>query len=387
MPGTSEVPGTLAVEKSNKFIDKHLCEILVVISLDKLRLENIVKRYDDWVLQMDLQLRNGEIMTLLGPSGCGKTTTLRIIAGFIRIDSGHIFLDQAVIDTVPPYLRNIGVVFQDYALFPHLNVFKNIAFGMRMKKKYTLPEIRQRVAELLALVGLEGYEHRYPDQLSGGEQQRIALLRAIAPHPDMLLLDEPLSALDFQLRKRLRQEIKNVQRRLGITMLYVTHDQEEAMSISDRIVVMRDGHVEQIGTPAEIYQNPQTKYVAQFVGISNVITGTIQQIEPDCFRVHFGQHRFLIPAHPAYGLHAEVTFFFRPEDSYLSVQPKAENVIQGKVIEHEYLGAEILTMVASADQQTYIVSNYIKSETFIAHEGQEVFINFPVSACKIIHRE
>ncbi len=181
-----------------------------------------------------------------------------------------------MIDDVPPYQRNIGVVFQDYALFPHLNVMKNIAFGMRMKKRYTKTQIRERVAELLALVGLEGYEQRYPDQLSGGEQQRIALLRAIAPHPEFLLLDEPLSALDFQLRKRLRQEIQKVQRQLGITTIFVTHDQEEALSISDRITVMNNGQVEQIGAPVEIYQNPKiTRYVAQFVGISNVLSGII----------------------------------------------------------------------------------------------------------------
>jgi ABC-type Fe3+/spermidine/putrescine transport system ATPase subunit len=354
--------------------------------MDKLRLENIVKRYDDWVLQMNLDLKNGEIMTLLGPSGCGKTTTLRIIAGFIQIDSGHILLDNAIIDDVPPYLRNIGIVFQDYALFPHINVFKNIAFGMRMKKRYSRQEIRNRVEEMLSLVGLEGYEHRYPDQLSGGEQQRVALLRAIAPHPNILLLDEPLSALDFQLRKRLRQEIKNVQRRLGITMLYVTHDQEEAMSISDQIAVMRNGQVEQIGTPVEIYQNPTTEYVAQFVGISNIISGIINSMEQDRFLVQSRDHTFMIPTHKEYSLHDEITFFFRPEDSYLSLLPKEDNAIRGKILEHEYLGAEILTRVESPAKQTYVVSSYIKNEVFIEHEGQEIFINFPVSACKIISR-
>jgi thiamine transport system ATP-binding protein len=326
-------------------------------------------------------------MTLLGPSGCGKTTTLRIIAGFIQVDSGHVFLDNSIIDDVPPYHRNIGIVFQDYALFPHMNVFKNIAFGMRMKRTYTRQQVRNRVEEMLSLVGLEGYEHRYPDQLSGGEQQRVALLRAIAPHPDILLLDEPLSALDFQLRKRLRQEIKNVQRKLGVTMLYVTHDQEEAMSISDRIAVMRDGNVEQIGTPVEIYQNPNTEYVAQFVGISNVISGTIKRVAQGRFLIQARHHKFLIPAHKDYVLHDEVSFFFRPEDSYLSLQPKEENVIQGKILEHEYLGAEILTSVEGIDNQMYVVSNYIKNEVFTEHEGQEVFINFPASVCKIIRRE
>ena len=352
--------------------------------MDKLRLERIVKRYDDWVLQMDLSVKNGEIMTLLGPSGCGKTTTLRIIAGFIHIDDGHLYLDNTIIDDVPPHQRNIGVVFQDYALFPHMNVFKNITFGMRMKKKYTKQDMKNRVEEMLALVGLEGYEHRYPDQLSGGEQQRIALLRSIASFPDILLLDEPLSALDFQLRKRLRQEIKNVQRRFGITTLYVTHDQEEAMSISDRIAVMRDGQVQQIGTPIEIYQHPKTDYVAQFVGMSNVISGTIIQRDHGYFLVQAAQYEFTIPAQGEYALHNTITFFFRPEDSFLSFQPIAKNAISGRIIEHEYLGAEILTTIQNRNHEKYIVSNYIKDDTFIEQEGQDVYINFPVEACKII---
>lgn len=353
-------------------------------SLDKLRLEKIVKRYDDWLLQIDLHVKNREIMTLLGPSGCGKTTTLRIIAGFIPIDSGHLYLDGTIIDELPPYRRNIGIVFQDYALFPHMNVFKNIAFGMRMKRTYTRQAIRNRVEEMLALVGLEGYEHRYPDQLSGGEQQRIALLRSIAPHPDFLLLDEPLSALDFQLRKRLRQEIKSILRKLGITTIYVTHDQEEAMSISDRIAVMRNGKVAQIGTPVDIYQHPNTDYVAQFVGISNVITGRILRRTNKHFLVQTAQQTFTIPAQKGYVPENSVTFFFRPEDSYLSLQPQENNVICGKIVEHEYLGAEILTTVQSRDKRIYIVSNYIKDEPFIEQEGKKVFINFPVMACKII---
>ena len=354
--------------------------------MDKLRLEQIIKRYDDWSLQIDLHVREGEIMTLLGPSGCGKTTTLRIIAGFIQIDSGHLYLDETLINDVPPYQRNIGVVFQDYALFPHMNVFKNIAFGMRMKKKYTNAQIRNRVEELLALVGLENYEHRYPDQLSGGEQQRIALLRAIAPHPKFLLLDEPLSALDFQLRKRLRQEIQKVQRKLGITTIFVTHDQEEAMSISDRITVMNDGNVEQIGTPVEIYQNPKTEYVAQFVGISNVLSGTIIHHENDHLLVNTAKHQFTIPVQENHPLQEQIAFFFRPEDSYLSSQPKEKNIIKGTIVSYEYLGAEILTTIQGVDQGLYIVSNYIKDETFIEQEGMDVYINIPVKACKLVER-
>lgn len=352
--------------------------------MDKLYLKNIVKRYDDWVLRMDLRVQAGEIMTLLGPSGCGKTTTLRIIAGFIHIDSGHLYLDDRVIDDVPPYQRNIGVVFQDYALFPHLNVMKNIAFGMRMKKRYTKTQIRERVAELLALVGLEGYEQRYPDQLSGGEQQRIALLRAIAPHPEFLLLDEPLSALDFQLRKRLRQEIQKVQRQLGITTIFVTHDQEEALSISDRITVMNNGQVEQIGAPVEIYQNPKTEYVAQFVGMSNVLSGIILLQEQECYVVQTSCQRMIIPVEQKYLVHERITFFFRPEESYLSHTPQEKNAIEGVIVGREYLGAEILTTIRSKDGQEYIVSNYIKDERFIQQTGQPIYLNIPVNACKIV---
>jgi len=352
--------------------------------MEKLRLEQVVKRYDDWTLAVDLHIQNAELMTLLGPSGCGKTTTLRLIAGFIAQDQGHLYIDQTRLDDVPPAKRNIGVVFQDYALFPHMTVFQNIAFGMRMKRHFSKTEIARRVEELLALVGMEGYAARAPQLLSGGEQQRVALLRAIAPNPDILLLDEPLSALDFQLRKRLRQEIKNIQRAFGMTTIYVTHDQEEAMSISDRITVMRDGHIEQIGTPVEIYQHPQTEYVAQFVGMSNVVAGTIAHVEHGHFRVRAAQQEFTIPAHPAYAQDDDITFFFRPEESALSLTPESVNAIPGRIVAHEYLGAEILTTIQCSDQCRYTVSSYIKDAPFIDQEGRAVYLNVPARACKIL---
>ncbi len=352
--------------------------------MEKLHLENIVKRYDDWLLQIDLRVNEGEIMTLLGPSGCGKTTTLRIIAGFIPLDSGHVSVAGTRIDTMPPSRRNIGIVFQDYALFPHMTVFQNIAFGMRMKKTYSRQEITQRVEKLLELVGLEGYEHRYPEHLSGGEQQRIALLRSIAPHPDFLLLDEPLSALDFHLRKRLRREIKTIQRTLGITTMYVTHDQEEAMSISDRIAVMQNGRIEQIGTPVEIYQHPRTEFAARFVGMSNVITGKIITQQHNAFCIETRHQTFTIPARAGYEPQQQATFFFRPEDSYLSFSPQEDNTIRGRIVEYEYLGAEILTTVQCREEKSYIVSHYIKDETFLGQEGADVYLNFPPEVCQLI---
>jgi spermidine/putrescine ABC transporter ATP-binding subunit len=321
---------------------------------------------------------------LLGPSGCGKTTTLRIIAGFIQPDSGQVWLDKAEITYMPPYRRNIGVVFQDYALFPHMTVAQNITFGMRMKKGYPRQRMTARVKELLALVGLEGYERRYPEHLSGGEQQRVALLRALAPHPNILLLDEPLSALDYQLRKRLRQEIKNVQRQLGITMLYVTHDQEEAMSISDRMVVMNNGNVEQIGTPSDIYHAPKTRHVAKFVGMSNILSGVVSHREQEFLMVQTPHHLFALTYPEDYPSQHPVTFFFRPEDAYLDIKACERNAIRGTISEHEYLGAEILTHVQGDDGHMYVVSNYIKNETFFSHEGQSVYMNIPPAACKTV---
>ena len=358
---------------------------------DALRASGIAKSFGDTRVlhNIELTLAPGEVVSLLGPSGCGKTTLLRIAAGLLAASSGEMHIGgEPVVDgsrfNAAPEARGIGMVFQDYALFPHLTVGKNIAFGMRMKKCYTKAQIRDRVEELLALVGLEGYEHRYPDRLSGGEQQRIALLRALAPHPAVLLLDEPLSALDFQLRKRLRQEIQKVQRQLGITTIFVTHDQEEALSISDRITVMNNGQIEQIGAPADIYQNPKTEYVAQFVGMSNVLSGIVLHQEQGCFVVQTLHQRMVIPARQDYLVHDPITFFFRPEESYLSRTPQEKNTIQGVIVGQEYLGAEILTTIRSQDGQEYLVSNYIKDEHFIQQAGQPVYLNVPVNACKTV---
>lgn len=351
-----------------------------------LSLEHITKRYDDydWELRVDLSVVDGEILTLLGPSGCGKTTTLRIIAGFLQPDQGQVLVEGVEITHDPPYRRNIGVVFQDYALFPHMTVARNIAFGMRMKGERSRRAIARRVRELLELVGLEGYERRYPENLSGGEQQRIALLRALAPHPNLLLLDEPLSALDYQLRKRLRREIKNIQRQLGITMVYVTHDQEEAMSMSDRMAVMNAGRIEQIGTPIEMYHAPQTRFVAQFVGMSNVLCGTVQSCEAATMRVKTTDALFVMPRPQECQPQDAVTFFFRPEDAYVSEQQQEPNGIYGVITEHEYLGGEILTSVKAPEGRMYTVSNYIQHEAFHAHEGRTVCVNIPPAACKTV---
>jgi spermidine/putrescine transport system ATP-binding protein len=228
------------------------------------------------VEHVDLRIAEGEFFSMLGPSGCGKTTTLRMIAGFEEPTSGQILLHGRDMVGVPPYRRDVNMVFQQYALFPHMDVFENVAFGLR-RKKVDKDEIRRRVAETLALVELEGREKRKPRQLSGGQQQRVALARALVNRPRALLLDEPLGALDLKLRQNMQLELKQIQREVGITFVYVTHDQEEALTMSDRLVVMNAGRIEQLGSPRELYEHPATRFVANFIGTSNVLTGRLER--------------------------------------------------------------------------------------------------------------
>ena len=258
------------------------------MSKELIRLRNLCMVYDDEPVLNDINLyiNDKEFLTLLGPSGCGKTTTLRIIGGFATPTSGDVLFDGVRINDVPPYQRQINTVFQKYALFPHLNVYENIAFGLRMqkrpdpsdptgRKKVKIPEeeIHQRVMEMLEVISLKGFEHRKPDALSGGQQQRVAIARALVNRPKVLLLDEPLGALDLKLRKDMQIELKRIQQQVGITFIYVTHDQEEALTMSDTIVVMDKGCIQQIGTPEDIYNEPKNAFVADFIGESNIIDG------------------------------------------------------------------------------------------------------------------
>ena len=260
------------------------------MSKELIRLRNIRMAFDDEVVLNDLNLyiNDKEFLTLLGPSGCGKTTTLRIIGGFTTPVSGDVLFDGVRINDVPPYRRQINTVFQKYALFPHMNVFENVAFGLRMqkrpdpkdpsgKRRVKIPEteIRQRVLEMLEVVSLKGFESRKPDALSGGQQQRVAIARALVNRPKVLLLDEPLGALDLKLRKDMQLELKKIQQQVGITFIYVTHDQEEALTMSDTIVVMDKGCIQQIGTPEDIYNEPKNAFVADFIGESNIIDGVM----------------------------------------------------------------------------------------------------------------
>ncbi len=282
----------------------------MVEDIHLIELENCTKEFNGFeaLKCMNLYIRKREFVTLLGPSGCGKTTTLRLIGGFEMPTSGRILFNGADITDVPPYRRSVNTVFQKYALFPHLNVFDNIAFGLRIAK-VSKNDIKRRVGAMLDLVGLAGYEKRNIEALSGGQQQRVAIARALVNEPEVLLLDEPLGALDQRLRKDMQLELKKMQQRLGITFVYVTHDQEEALTMSDSVVVMRDGRIQQIGSPKKIYDEPKNAFVADFIGESNILPGTMLFDK----RVRFADFDFMCED-SGFGTNVPVDVVVRPED-------------------------------------------------------------------------
>ena len=290
-----------------------------------IRLAGVSMVYDgeEVLKSINLEVRDREFVTLLGPSGCGKTTTLRIIGGFETPTLGDLFFEGTRINDVPPYKRKVNTIFQKYALFPHLNVFENVAFGLRIAR---LPEkeIRDRVFEMLELVSLRGFERRSSGTLSGGQQQRVAIARALVCRPRVLLLDEPLGALDLRLRKDMQVELKRIQRQLEITFIYVTHDQEEALAMSDRVVVMDRGHIQQIGTPEDIYNEPENAFVADFIGESNIIDGVMQ----DDRLVEFCGRRFTC-VDSGFGKNEPVDVVIRPED--IDIIPYESGYIRGTV--------------------------------------------------------
>ena len=300
-------------------------------------------------------IRNNEFITLLGPSGCGKSTTLRIIAGFETADSGIVNFEGKDLKSVPANKRNINTVFQRYALFPHLNVFDNVAFGLKIKK-VNKQEIRERVNKALATVGLADYGDRYIDQLSGGQMQRVAIARAIVNRPRILLLDEPLGALDLKMRKEMQIELKEMQRELGITFVYVTHDQEEAVTMSDTIIVMKDGIIQQIGTPIDIYNEPKNAYVADFIGESNIVAGTMKKDNEVTLSsgITFACVDPLFPEFTE-GIANLVDVVIRPEDFY--VAEEAEGRINGEVISLIFKGVHYEMIVKSDDGIEWLVQN------------------------------
>ena len=290
-----------------------------------IRLENIsVALGGEQILKnLNLNINDKEFVTLLGPSGCGKTTTLRIIGGFQRQDSGNVFFADEIINDLPPYKRNVNTVFQKYALFPHLNVFGNIAYGLKMQN-VSKSVIEERVSEMLALVNLRGFEHRDIASLSGGQQQRVAIARALVNNPHVLLLDEPLGALDLKLRKEMQIELKNIQVKTGITFIYVTHDQEEALTMSDTVVVMMGGEIQQIGTPQDIYNEPKNAFVADFIGESNILPGVM--IED--YRVMICGILFEC-VDRGFENNENVGIVVRPED--IEIKPEKEGFLRGVV--------------------------------------------------------
>jgi len=313
-----------------------------------IELQGITKIYDDNTVldNIDLYIRKREFITLLGPSGCGKTTTLRIIAGFEYPTSGKVLFDGRDVSGVPPYKREVNTVFQKYALFPHMNVEDNIAFGLTLKKTPT-DEIKRRVDEMLNMIDLPGYNKRKVDSLSGGQQQRIAIARALVNRPKVLLLDEPLGALDLKMRKEMQLELKSMQQQLGITFVYVTHDQEEALTMSDTIVVMAQGRIQQIGTPEMIYNEPKNGFVADFIGESNIIDGIMHA---DC-DVSFGGARFEC-VDTGFSPDEPVDVVVRPEDIYL-VEPE-KGQISGRVISTTFKGVHYEMIVQCGDYEWMI---------------------------------
>jgi spermidine/putrescine transport system ATP-binding protein len=308
------------------------------------RLVDVTKRFDDVVAvdRLSLEIEHGSFFALLGPSGCGKTTTLRMIGGFEQPTEGQIYLGDTEVSGLPSYKRDVNTVFQSYALFPHLSVFENVAFGLR-RRGVRGQTLTGQVNEILRLVGLEGMGTRKPRQLSGGQQQRVAVARALVNKPKVLLLDEPLGALDLKLRKQMQLELKGIQHDVAITFVHVTHDQEEAMTMADRIAVMNHGRIEQLGTPTELYETPRTAFVASFLGVSNLIAGTVSG--SDTVRLHSGPEVRVRPDTLA-GRTGEIAVGIRPEK--IELGQGQSNSLDGTVVEQAYVGVSTQYIVETA---------------------------------------
>ena len=330
-----------------------------------IELKNITKAYGDNVVldNLSLNIKKNEFLTLLGPSGCGKTTTLKIIAGFENADSGELMFKNEDISALPAYKRQVNTVFQKYALFPHMNIFDNIAFGLRLKK---LPkaEIKAKVEEMLKLVALSGFENRSVDSLSGGQQQRVAIARALVNKPEILLLDEPLGALDLKLRKEMQIELKKIQKEVGITFVFVTHDQEEALTMSDTIIVMNKGVIQQMGTPQDIYNEPANAFVADFIGESNIIDG----IMLEDFKVQFCNREFEC-VDKGFELKEPVDIVIRPED--ITIVNSAKGMLKGTVTSIIFKGVHY-EITVKTDSFEFIIHS-TKSAQVNSYVGLDIY--------------
>lgn len=338
------------------------------------RFDAVLKRFGEVTAlhEVSLPIRRGEFMTLLGPSGCGKTTLLNLVAGFFSPDGGNILVDGELVNDLPTYKREIGMMFQNYALFPHMTVAANVAYGLKMRR---LPkdEIARRVKDALALVKLTGFEDRKPRQLSGGQQQRVALARALVINPKVLLLDEPFSALDKNLRASMQVELREIQRKLGVTTIFVTHDQSEALSLSDRIAVMSEGRIRQVGTPAEIYARPCERFVASFVGDANVLRGRLDRVDGADAIVALGGVQIKVPAAPLAGLalSGPVDLFLRPEQLQVSDEAGA-GASSGTIAAQVYQGGHVDLYLESAD--------CLSGRLLVRLPGHEATLRWPVGA-------
>jgi ABC-type Fe3+/spermidine/putrescine transport system ATPase subunit len=345
-------------------------------------LASVTKIFGDFVAVdgLDLDVRQGEFITLLGPSGCGKTTTLRIIAGFLSPEQGEVYIGERRVNDIPPNRRNTGMCFQSYALFPHMSVYENIRFGLRMKRVPAL-EQKKRIGRILEMVGLEGLASRKPAELSGGQQQRVALARAVVIEPDVLLFDEPLSNLDAKLREYVRIEIRNLQRRLGITSVYVTHDQAEALVISDRVVVMNRGRIEQSGDPGSVYSHPKNSFVAGFIGLANIFSGELIASAGNRYTVRapFGDITLVSDRPPA---DRKVLFSFRPEEVVL-YREAMPNRIRGRIQQAIFMGnlTDLFVEAGGAKLRVQVAAG----PAF--REGQAIELGIPEEAFRLLERE
>jgi len=351
-----------------------------------IELRNVTKRYGDLVANdnITLKIRRGELMTLLGPSGCGKTTALRCITGHIIPEEGEVWIDGQNVTDVPTHKRELGMVFQNFALFPHMTVFDNVGFPLMIRRVEKVGQ-REQVMEALQLIRMEGYASHYPRQLSGGQQQRVGLARALVYRPKVLLLDEPLSNLDAKLREEMRFEIRDLIDRLGITAMYVTHDQAEALALSDRVAVMNAGHIEQVGTPDEIYECPESRFVADFIGLSDFIVGTVSALHAEQGRavVTANGLEILVPAMPEMSLGGRVLLFIRPNNVDLlpASHEAGTNVFPGVVDKMTYLGDRNDYRIVLGEGLELRVQTDGKVRFNV---GESVNVHLPMTLCRLI---
>ncbi len=360
--------------------------------LEQVMLKNLVKSYGDLTALkgINLSIMKGEFFSLLGPSGCGKTTTLRLIGGFEQPTSGEVFISDEIMNGKPPYKRRVNTVFQNYALFPHMNVFNNLAFGL-VQKNSPKDLIRSRVSQMLELVQLPGYENRRITEMSGGQQQRIALARALINEPEVLLLDEPLGALDQKLRKNMQVELKRLQEKLNITFILVTHDQEEALALSDRIAVMNEGNIEQVGKPYEIYEFPKTRFVADFIGATNLLKVSVLEVDSDFIHLQFGNNTLKarkngVPCSSGENLEVSI----RPERLWLTNTGEdiTDNLLRGCITDVMFLG-DVTHYDVRLNNNIHVIAaqqniTHREKDQSVFCEGQEIFLQCNPDALRLV---